>query len=65
MPTDWCDMLRTSMGVGLTERQAAAETGDLHLLGVRTLEGFGVTVDSMAHRLVATATLAAVNTRSG
>jgi predicted aspartyl protease len=42
-----------------------AQPGDLHLLGVRTLEGFGVTVDSMAHRLVATATLAAVNTRSG
>ena len=33
--------------------------GDMHLLGVRTLEGFGVMVDSLAHRLVATITLAA------
>jgi predicted aspartyl protease len=33
--------------------------GDMHLLGVRTLEGFGVMVDALAHRLVATATLAA------
>jgi predicted aspartyl protease len=36
--------------------------GDMHLLGVRTLEGFGVMVDSLAHRLVATITLAAPNT---
>jgi predicted aspartyl protease len=38
--------------------------GDMHLLGVRTLEGFGVMVDSLAHRLVATITLAAPNTPS-
>ncbi len=36
-----------------------AEPGDLHLLGVRTLEGFGVTVDALGHRLVTTATIAA------
>lgn len=36
-----------------------AEPGDLTLLGVRTLEGFGVTVDNIAHRFVATTTLAA------
>jgi predicted aspartyl protease len=36
-----------------------AQPGDMHLLGVRTLEGFGVTVDPLAHRLVATVTLAA------
>ncbi|HTV97293.1 MAG TPA: retropepsin-like aspartic protease [Steroidobacteraceae bacterium] len=36
-----------------------AQSGDLHLLGVRTLEGFGVMVDALAHKLVATATLAA------
>ena len=36
-----------------------AQPGDLHLLGVRTLEGFGVMVDALAHRLVVTATLAA------
>ena len=36
-----------------------AGPGDMHLLGVRTLAGFGVMVDALAHRLVATATLAA------
>jgi predicted aspartyl protease len=36
-----------------------AEPGDLTLLGVRTLEGFGVMVDNIAHRFVATTTLAA------
>ena len=34
-----------------------AEPGDMTLLGVRTLEGFGVVVDNIAHRFVATATL--------
>ena len=34
-----------------------AEPGDMTLLGVRTLEGFGVTVDSIGHRFVATTTL--------
>jgi hypothetical protein len=38
-----------------------AQPGDMHFLGVRTLEGFGVTVDPLAHRLVATVTLAASN----
>ena len=36
-----------------------AEAGDLTLLGVRTLEGFGVMVDNIAHRFVATTTLVA------
>ncbi len=36
-----------------------AEAGDLTLLGVRTLEGFGVMVDNIAHRFVATTTSAA------
>jgi predicted aspartyl protease len=31
-----------------------AEPGDMTLLGVRTLEGFGVIVDHIAHRFVAT-----------
>jgi len=35
-----------------------AEVGDMNLLGVRTLEGFGVIVDNIAHRFVATTTLA-------
>jgi predicted aspartyl protease len=38
-----------------------AQPGDMHLLGVRTLDGFGVTVDPLAHRLVATVILAATN----
>ena len=37
-----------------------AEPGDLTLLGVRTLEGFGVAVDNIAHRFVATTTLVAM-----
>jgi predicted aspartyl protease len=36
-----------------------AEPGDMVLLGVRTLEGFGVMVDNIAHRFVATTTLVA------
>ena len=36
-----------------------AEPGDMTLLGVRTLEGFGVLVDNIGHRFVATATLVA------
>jgi predicted aspartyl protease len=35
------------------------EPGDLALLGVRTLEGFGVVVDPLGHRLVAVSTIAA------
>jgi clan AA aspartic protease len=36
-----------------------AEPGDMTLLGVRTLEGFGVILDNIAHRFVATTTLVA------
>lgn len=34
-----------------------AEPGDMTLLGVRTLEGFGVVVDNIAHRFLTTTTL--------
>ena len=37
-----------------------AEPGDMALLGVRTIEGFGVLVDNIAHRFVATTTIVAV-----
>ena len=37
------------------------EPGDMTLLGVRTLEGFGVMVDNIGHRFVATATIVANN----
>jgi predicted aspartyl protease len=36
-----------------------AEPGDMALLGVRTLEGFGVMVDNIGHRFVSTTTLVA------
>jgi len=36
-----------------------AESGDMSLLGVRTLEGFGVMVDNLGHRFVATTTIVA------
>jgi len=36
-----------------------AEPGDTTLLGVRALEGFGVMVDYIAHRFVATTTIVA------
>ena len=39
------------------------EPGDLTLLGVRTLEGFGVVVDPLGHRLVAVSTIAAGSQR--
>jgi predicted aspartyl protease len=35
------------------------EKGDLSLLGVRTIEGFGVMVDALGHRFVAVSTVAA------
>ena len=38
-----------------------AEKGDMILLGVRTLEGFGVAVDNVGHRLVAQMTIVALN----
>jgi len=36
-----------------------AESGDMALLGVRTLEGFGVTVDNISHRFIASTTIVA------
>jgi len=36
-----------------------AEAGDMTLLGVRTIEGFGVIVDNIGHRFVATTTIVA------
>jgi predicted aspartyl protease len=38
-----------------------AEPNDMILLGVRTLEGFGVMVDNIGHRFVATATIVATS----
>jgi predicted aspartyl protease len=36
-----------------------AEPADMHLLGVRTIEGFGVYVDNIGHRFVARTTIVA------
>jgi predicted aspartyl protease len=41
-----------------------AEPGDLALLGVRTLEGFGVAVDNIGKRFLAAPTLAAAARRA-
>ena len=42
-----------------------AESGDLSLIGVRTLEGFGVMVDNIGHRFLATTTIVAASLPSG
>ncbi len=49
----------TAEGFETVDEVVFAEQGDLHLLGVRTIEGFGVMVDALAHRLVAVSTVAA------
>ena len=41
-----------------------AEPSDMALLGVRTVEGFGVMVDNIAHRFVATTTIVAATRRA-
>ena len=46
-------------GFETTDEVVFAQATDLNLLGVRTLEGFGVMVDNIAHRFVATTTLVA------
>lgn len=46
-------------GYATIDEVVFAEPGDMTLLGVRTLEGFGVMVDNIGHRFVATTTLAA------
>jgi len=48
-----------SEGFETVDEVVFAEPGDLSLLGVRTLEGFGVVVDNIGHRLVATTSVVA------
>ena len=48
-----------SNGYETTDEVVLGEPGDMTLLGVRTLDGFGVMVDNISHRFVATTTLAA------
>lgn len=47
-----------SEGFETIDEVVFASPGDMNILGVRTIEGFGVTVDNIAHRFVATTTLA-------
>jgi len=46
-------------GFETTDEVVFAEAGDMHLLGVRTIEGFGVAVDNIGHRFVAQTTIVA------
>ena len=48
-------------GYETTDEVVFALPTDLSLLGVRTIEGFGVMVDNLAHRFVATTTLVATS----
>ena len=48
-----------SDGYETTDELVFAQKGDMTLLGVRTLEGFGVMVDNIGHRLVASTTIVA------
>lgn len=52
-------------GYATIDEVVFAESGDMTLLGVRTLEGFGVMVDNIGHRFVATTTLVAMNGQDG
>ena len=45
-------------GYSTIDEVVFAEKGDLLLLGVRTLEGFGVMVDNIGHRFIATTSIA-------
>jgi predicted aspartyl protease len=48
-----------SEGYETNDEVVFAEPNDMVLLGVRTLEGFGVMVDNVGHRFVATTTIVA------
>ncbi len=47
-----------SEGYETIDEVVFAESGDMNLLGVRTIEGFGVMIDNIGHRFVAITTLA-------
>ena len=49
----------SSEGFETTDEVVFAEPSDLTLLGVRTLEGFGVLVDNVGHRFVAQSSIVA------
>jgi len=51
----------TAEGYATNDEVVFAEDTDMSLLGVRTLEGFGVMVDNIGHRFVATTFLVCSN----
>ena len=51
----------SSEGFETIDEVVFADPGDLCLLGVRTIEGFGVTVDNIGHRFVARTTIVATS----
>ena len=55
---DYGYAILSAEGFTTNDEVVFAEDGDMSLLGARTLEGFSVMVDNLAHRFVATATLA-------
>lgn len=52
----------SSEGFETTDEVVFAESNDLVLLGVRTIEGFGVLVDNVGHRFVAQSSIVAPTT---
>ena len=48
-----------SEGFETIDEVVFAESSDMNLLGVRTIEGFGVSVDNIGHRFVAQVTVVA------
>jgi len=50
--------VETATGEAVSRDVVFAEPGDAPLLGVRTIEGFGVTVDNIGHRFIARTMLA-------
>jgi len=56
---DYGYAILSAEGYSTIDEIVFAEDSDMSLLGVRTLEGFGVMVDNVGHRFVATVTLVA------
>jgi predicted aspartyl protease len=52
-------VILASDGYETADEVVFAESGYMILLGVRTIEGFGVTVDNIGHRFVAQTTIVA------
>jgi predicted aspartyl protease len=52
-------VILASDGYETADEVVFAEPGDMILLGVRTIEGFGVSVDNIGHRFVAQTTIVA------